>query len=761
MCKTFNLQKFKRQRDKNENDLNGAKFLFNAKYCLIFVIFSLKTASNNKPHSGTGRTGMANNTSNITEASNGLAKSTPSSTDDMNSALLKCTNESPNGSAGRTTDALSNSNDPALSNGMFGKFKGFTLRPLSDVNTPAGNLFNGPNVAYVQPTPQDNSISSSESGNGNGIGPPHRSAPPPPVKQISNFSKRIPNATNISSGPALSPPNPGTHSRPLISLPVLENSTMKLPLNGTELTPCRPAPPVPEIHQSMKWTAAPPVPLHTDPRLNVRRDGTIRRITSFLKKNDEKTTLPFKEKAYIDRERLKHLEISAPIPVTIMTTAITTGMSTSTSTATTSPGSTTPAFVESSNSDSETTTRDDETKNLVKRTQSMRSPSNKKLTNIQTFGSMRQTTSPALSAATATAAHHRLKNSSSIRPKSPPPRPPPLKKTSSTTSSGYQVPLTSEITSPVVSGLNNDRTYDDCEYIEEPVSKEVKDALFCSSKDNDNIYAVIDEIPPASETLRRSELVGCKNANGSVDTKCDLLDEIVNEFEKRSGGGRQYHSSGTALKYKDLTKEFISSKAKETTNESNRVKAGGNGSLLSSTTTATSATPILRPTAVTTPVARVAPTRSDVSPTVSTSVTSNGFSSFKPSPSIVNSGQRIFTTHITSSSASSGAGARRTPSVSQKQRGTTAAAATIQKPKPLSAKPSLINQQQDKGAVGSSTQLTEGRNVTPTAVKPPVVSVPTHKSSKVATLTQRFEKSQETSDSLVGRSKISNAGLNK
>ncbi|XP_053946621.1 disintegrin and metalloproteinase domain-containing protein 12, partial [Anastrepha ludens] len=668
------------------------------------------------PHGGGGNGGGGG-------GANSLPKSTPSSTDDMNSALLK---------------SPSDSNDTSVGNGMFGKFKGFTLRPLNDTTSPTNN-FNGPNVAYVQPTVQDTVAM-------NG-GVPQRCAPPPPlVKGNSTDATQSnrwapPPPVGMANAPALPPPNPGSNARPIISMPVLETSTLTLPLKQSsgEMSPTRAAPLPPSGNASQSGSLPrpappPPVPLHADPKLNVKRDGTIRRIASFLKKEEKP---PAKEKTYIDREKLKNIEISAPMPV--------------------APQG------ESSNSDSETTPKEEETKNLVKRAQSMRSPTKKP--NVQTFGSMRYAPGSARPKSVAAAA-------AAARPKSPPPRPPPLKKTNSTTSSGYALPVAT-----AKSSMEN--TYDDCEFVEQPLTTVGELSEADSPTSTDNIYSVIDEIPPAAQTLKRSDFV---NENSDMG----LLGEIVNEIEKRNGDS--IYTASTLAKSKPLSVEEVKNTAKESKTKpkptiGTNVNKDANASATSAeavkapasaTAVASAAQTVptyLRPTPVNAPVARVAPTRADLSPTIA-------FSSFKPSTATASAttttttvgGGAVATSKTnaaaptrlggSNSTSTSTATARnkvfnKTPTAANSTAATRAGAtttsssssaalpsATITKPKPLSAKPSFSSQKKVTPAPGAGGSTAASARLAATGTPR---TAPTVKSGNIASLTQRFEKCAATS----------------
>lgn len=286
------------------------------------------------------------------------------STDDMNSALLK----SP-------TD-----DNAFLHNSMFGKFKGFTLKPLPNSTNISNNT--GAKVALVHPVakPPDPSKQAGSV--------PFRAAPPVPKRPPSSVERNDNENTdpNVNSmkAPALPPPNAGFNTaRPLISDPVLKASTC----TAKELESVKQIPNNDNTSQMIIPKPPPQVKFQSDSNTAPNKDskeGTIKRIASFLK-NDKKSNSSvnakqsFKAKPMINREKLKDIKISSPIPIV----------------------------------DNELQVPEPDQTNLVQRTQSMRDPSSfDRKSNVQTFGSMRQPGTV------------RPKSVVGLRPKSPPPRPP-------------------------------------------------------------------------------------------------------------------------------------------------------------------------------------------------------------------------------------------------------------------------------------------------------------------------------------------------
>ncbi|KAL3269603.1 hypothetical protein HHI36_008667 [Cryptolaemus montrouzieri] len=271
------------------------------------------------------------------------------------------------------------------------------LEPRSQNICVASNVTASPAPSVTTRTPNDVNVLTSNFFNKPLRVPSFRKYP------LSNpFSQ----GNNVITAPALPPLNPNQSTRPIISSPVLESSTstakeLMSPPRKAPIISVKPQVMVPE--QKEKGTDSvdfvPPKPT-TNTNLNTTntlkkplKDNTssLNRITSFLKPSDKKPTLqhrPSQIKANkIDREQLRSMEISNPIPQSQIDLA-----------------------------ENALPVSKETTQAVVMRSKSMRSDVSKKPV-IPTFGSMRNPSG--------------LKRPVSIpcgaRPKiPPPPRPPPI-----------------------------------------------------------------------------------------------------------------------------------------------------------------------------------------------------------------------------------------------------------------------------------------------------------------------------------------------
>ncbi|XP_017779843.1 PREDICTED: disintegrin and metalloproteinase domain-containing protein 9 isoform X2 [Nicrophorus vespilloides] len=297
---------------------------------------------------------------------------------------------------------------------FFGHFKGFTLTPLKKEE-------------------------------------PVRPAPPvPTVKTVSRSNSSALNAT----APALPPLNPGSHPRPIISSPTLQNSTctakeLLSPLRNAPKVPSRHAPEAPNKENKIKDKENKrPVSESIAIEDEKKPAKGLNRITSFLKPHDKKPTvvntnsLPRKSKKF-DKDALRTVEISGPIPQTQIDITITA-----------LPVEPPP-----------------EHKVTVARAQSMKSPENKP--KIQSFGSMRDPTKRPVSIVNA------------VRPKSPPPpRPQEVEKKSQ---NQYDDCLNAVPISPV----SNDNIYAVIE--ETPITSPESKPVTSSSTSNES-FGLLGEI---------------------------------------------------------------------------------------------------------------------------------------------------------------------------------------------------------------------------------------------------------------------------
>lgn len=511
-------------------------------------------------------------------------KSTPNSPDDINTSLLR------------------NSDDPVIMNGnMFGKFKGFTLRPLQELTSSnSTNNFPSSNIAYVTPvakspppvpeSPREGlskspvraapavpkiPIGRSQSSQSKGNNQTQR-----PVAKITragtSVNDKIAKFDGKTSPPALPPLNPGSNARPLISSPILESSTssakeMLSPnKNGKQIVPVRPAPvgpPAEIVPEDITNKPLPPI------AGNKEKGSTLQRIKSFMNKKEEKQNYERKVPKFIDRNRLKTIEISAPIP------------------------------------QMETQNEINNRKSLLARTQSMRNSydAEKQPESLQSFGSMRWDESK-----------KRPISIVNSRPKSPPPPRPPAPPTLPPSSMkipglpGYQNPPPPK---KVVTIKTHD-DYDDCDTSigEAPLARISEDN---SPVSPDNIYSVIDEGSFKNIDLR-------PNANDTSLESIGLLGEIVNEIDNIN-----LDSIYSATTLKRQTSKDDSPRYANTDEGDDSEEYGSN--LKSNVSTTSSG--YLRPSAINMPVARVAPSQQPTPPELGKDQKKNAFSSFKSGPS--------------------------------------------------------------------------------------------------------------------------------
>lgn len=479
--------------------------------------------------------------------------STPSSTDDMNSSLLK---------SGENVDSNGvNNNIP------YGRFKGYTLKPLPISRTPQ---INAPNVAFVHPVSKMSENTNVPNGGPNRIAPPVPKPPNiarsqtqvKPVKPIVNRSNSVlPSKFSSEVAPALPPLNPGATARPLISSPILEASTCSAkelisPLRHNaekyaDKVPVRPAPSVPIQTATITDTNANQPRIDVVQNLKKAKDGTIKRIALLLKKDEKPasaSTLSRNPSKTLDREKLRNIQISAPITADL-------------------------------SSDGE----QEPERSFVNRTQSMRDPSNAvvKRPNIQKFGSMRQP----------------IKRPGSIvgsRPKSPPPPRPPAP------SAANQIQPNSQLATKVCN------EYDSCEAVEAPLAQIAE----LSPTNSDNIYAVIEEYQSPAKIPIPVE-------KSSDSSGIGLLSEIVNEIENRNLDS--IYSVTTLNRKKSADTEPTATYA----NTSDFTDSTANEYI--NLTPSTTSSGYLRPTSINTPIARVSP----VKPTdLPTKPVTNNLSSF-------------------------------------------------------------------------------------------------------------------------------------
>ena len=435
-----------------------------------------------------------------------------------------------------------NETDERFNNNLFGQFKGFTLSALpsappildAEPTKPAPPPPTVPTVAIktnIKPLQRNNTL----------LRNTFLNSPPISHQQL-----------HQNAAPALPPLNPGCTARPLISSPVLAATTCTSMELIAAKVPTRPAPDIPgrpivEPPAISHPTNTKPQRPTSTPLVNVvitseierkpqekSATSTLNRLASMLRPGsgimrslsqpqsikDEKNTnsLPRsqhqKANKVIDKEILRNLEISNPIPqkeIDIATQAL--------------------PVIKSSDSQ--------EKRAVVMRAQSMRDPKITARPAIHTFGSMRQ----------ANPAKRPTSIPASARPTSPPPGPPvtapAVDKNSENLNKipglpGYQNPPAKIATKPV------DNAYDDCMNL---VPESALTKIMEESPSNDNIYAVIEEsIPEKNRKKVEQRAAAIVNeykspkpidnptnvSRGNSSDTMGLLSEIVSEISNRN-----------------------------------------------------------------------------------------------------------------------------------------------------------------------------------------------------------------------------------
>lgn len=467
--------------------------------------------------------------------------------------------------------------DERYNNNLFGQFKGFTITPIPNQSKLAEPTKPAPAPPTIPTVAIKTNVKSVQKCN-----------PPPRSNLLS------PNFDDNSIAPTLPPLNPGSTARPLISSPVLAATTCtsvelvapKVPTRPAPEVPTRPAPAPPTIASSVSASITVPmkpqrpnstpltnviVPMVDPGEKKPEKGSTLNRIASILRpssgimrsnsqasQRDDKSntnSLPrsqhHKANKVLDKEILRNLEISHPIPQTEIEI-------------------TTPVIPV-------IPAAEVEKRNVVLRAQSMRDSKITPRPAIHTFGSMRQ----------AAPVKRPTSIPTSMRPTSPPPGPPTStvhvdKNVESTIKipglPGYQNPPVK--TAAQLKSLEN--TYDDCMNL---IAESSLTRITEESPTNDNIYAVIEEPVPEknrknaelSETSADNEYKLPKRVDATPGTNSlesmGLLSEIVSEISNRNFDS--IYSTSTLARKKKKEEEERQAASKNSDNMGSNSSLGG------------------------------------------------------------------------------------------------------------------------------------------------------------------------------------------
>lgn len=408
-----------------------------------------------------------------------------------------------------------------LQSSFFGNFKGFTISPGKKAEPEPLRTAPPPPVTSTIPTTIATSSPVKTESPTNPKALTKSSLFNKPIQKYNSFRNNslangVATINSICAAPALPPLNPGSNPRPIISSPVLENSTCTAkelisPLRNAPKVPVRAAPETPKPSESTRPLSTPEIVSNTTLNIKISEEpkkpkdnvanSTLNRIASFLKPAEKKPAIQtntvakpthIKASKVLDKDILRNIKISNPIPQTDIEIAIT-----------------------ALPVDSEAT------KAVVMRAQSMRVSKDKPKPNIQTFGSMRQPSG----------FKRPLSIPSGTRPKSPPPPRPPVEKSEN--------------------GSIELNQYDDCLNEEAPLAKLSE----LSPGSGDNIYAVIEESPVS--TLSPAK----QSSNSESSESMGLLGEIVSEIQNRNFDSI-YSTSTLARKKKEAEERMQREKEK-------------------------------------------------------------------------------------------------------------------------------------------------------------------------------------------------------
>ncbi|KAG8230722.1 hypothetical protein J437_LFUL010823, partial [Ladona fulva] len=452
------------------------------------------------------------------------------------------------GSGDGATTTLLPPGSTSLQSNLFGQHKGFTITPLAAPKLPSPP----DDILPKNPAPPiPISPAASASNNTDPKVPPHRMAPPPPVA-VSSTPASSAVATPVTSTSIVT-----ANKRPIISNPILNRSSStakelissamgeeaKVPMVDV-LKPQRRAPEAPPVQPRPMSSPVELKPIEVTvsshdtiaPMGGSGGSSALSRIASILRpvqvgrsqsvnhQAGPKPNAPVKAAKVLDRQALRNLSISNPIPQQEIEI----------------PQKVLPVSEAAANLTGG--------KPTVTRARSMRDGTVTNRPAIHSFGSMRGARPASIPSAM----------SIGTRPTSPPPRPPPPNISSiEPTDPSHSIPGLPGYQNPPSS--KNEHAYDDCMSLKPaedgrskapapsaPLAHIEEEDSMSSPTSADNIYAVIQEVDDVSDSAKSptninsgytsptaNEYQSPRPLEGSCES-VGLLSEIVSEIQARN-----------------------------------------------------------------------------------------------------------------------------------------------------------------------------------------------------------------------------------